>query len=138
MRVFPNSLEAINNSQYLAERCKTDWNFISSIFPEQSLKKTHKANKQLKKLVYEGAYIRYPNLSDTVKKRLEYELDIIIQKGFAPYFLVVADIVQQTKATIGRGSGAASVVSYCLFITQVDPFKRLTDLGSALARRPIQ
>ena len=50
-------------------------------------------------------------------------MGIIIQKGFSPYFLIVQDIVQQTRATIGRGSAAASVVSYCLFITQVDPLR---------------
>ncbi len=58
-----------------------------------------------------------------VTQRIEQELSIITEKGFAPYFLVVWDIVKQTNATIGRGSGAASIVSYCLFITQVDPLK---------------
>ena len=50
-------------------------------------------------------------------------MNLITQKGFGPYFLIVKDIVLQTKSTIGRGSAAASVVSYCLFITQVDPIK---------------
>lgn len=121
--LFPNSLEAINNSQYLAERCKTDWNYINTIFPEMSLKDTHRANRKLREQVYEGAKIRYPELTPPIKRRIEYELSIITQKGYAPYFLIVADIVRQTPATIGRGSGAASVVSYCLFITQVDPIK---------------
>ena len=48
---------------------------------------------------------------------------MITQKGFSPYFLVVEDIITQTRSTIGRGSAAASIVSYCLFITQVDPIK---------------
>ena len=120
---FPNSVDAINNSQYLAERCKTDWNYINTIFPEMSLKNTHRANQKLRKQVYEGAKIRYSELTPSIKQRIEYELTIITQKGYAPYFLIVADIVSQTPATIGRGSGAASVVSYCLFITQVDPIK---------------
>ncbi len=54
-------------------------------------------------------------------KRLERELAIIRDKGFAPYFLVVRDIVQQSKRTCGRGSAAASLVSYCLGITHVEP-----------------
>jgi len=54
---------------------------------------------------------------------LNIELELITQKGFSPYFLVVQDIICQTKTTIGRGSAAASVVSYCLFITQVDPVR---------------
>lgn len=124
IRLFPNSLEAINNSVYLAERCKTDWNFINTIFPNLSLKSNHKANQILRKLVYAGANKRYSdNLSQTVKNRIEYELYLITHKGFAPYFLIVYDIVKQTRATIGRGSAAASIVSYLLFITQVDPIK---------------
>jgi len=123
IKLFPNSLAAINNSQYLAERCKTDWNYMNTIFPGMSLKETHKANRKLRKLVHEGAKVRYGKVSEAIKERIEYELSLIFQKGYAPYFLVVRDIVKQTKATIGRGSGAASIVSYCLFITQVDPIK---------------
>ncbi len=148
--LFPNSLDAINNAQYLAERCKTDWQFLNTIFPNMDLKNTREASRKLRKLVYAGAEKRYGRLkmgnpienrdlrivnsehritnnnssaSSAVKKRINQELAIITEKGFAPYFLVVWDIVRQTNATIGRGSGAASIVSYCLFITQVDPLK---------------
>ena len=121
IRRFPNSLEAINNSSFLAERCKTDWNFVNTIFPGLNLKNQHRSNARLRKLVDKGARERYGTISDEVRQRIDYELELITQKGFAPYFLVVRDIVQQTKSTIGRGSAAASVVSYCLYITQVDP-----------------
>ncbi len=121
--LFPNSLDAINNAQYLADRCKTDWSYLNTIFPHMTLKETHGANKKLKDLVYAGAQKRYGEVTPVIRKRIEYELSLINQKGFAPYFLVVYDIVKQTRSTIGRGSGAASVVSYCLFITQVDPIK---------------
>ncbi len=70
-----------------------------------------------------GAEKRYTKITADIQDRIELELQIITSKGFAPYFLVVDDIVRQTRATIGRGSGAASIVSYCLFITQVDPIK---------------
>ncbi len=124
INLFPNSLEAINNSRYLAERCKTDWNFINTIFPNLSLKNTHQANTELRQLVKTGAKVRYDgSLSNKVEKRIDYEMSLISAKGFAPYFLIVHDIVKQTRATIGRGSGAASIVSYALFITQVDPIK---------------
>ena len=123
INLFPSSMAAINNSQYLAERCKTDWTYSNTIFPNLSLKNTHRANKTLRSLVTTGAQERYGNINGSLKKRINYELSLIIQKGFAPYFLIVRDIVQQTKSTIGRGSGAASVVSYCLYITQVDPLR---------------
>lgn len=123
IRLFPNSLEAINNSHYLAERCETDWNFKNTIFPNLSLKNTYQANIKLEQLVKKGAKTRYKTLSKKVENRIKYELSLISSKGFAPYFLIVHDIVKQTRATIGRGSGAASIVSYALFITQVDPIK---------------
>ena len=123
VRLFPNSLDALNNSQYLAERCKTDWSFINTIFPDLSLQKTNRADRKLRSLVYRGGEIRYGNITQSINDRIEYELELITQKGFSPYFLVVQDIVCQTKTTIGRGSAAASVVSYCLFITQVDPVR---------------
>ncbi len=123
INLFPNSLDAINNAQYLAERCKTDWRFLNTIFPGLSLKETNLANRQLRDLVYQGAKIRYGEITAPIKQRIEYELALITQKGFAPYFLIVHDIVKQTQTTIGRGSAAASLVSFCLFITQVDPIK---------------
>ena len=121
IQLFPNSLSALNNSQYLADRCKTDWTFINTIFPGLSLKDNYQSNKELKKRVYKGAKVRYEDISQEVDFRIKYELDIVIQKGFSTYFLIVQDIVMQTKSTIGRGSAAASIISYCLFITQVDP-----------------
>ena len=123
VKLFPNSLNALNNSRYLADRCKRDWSFINTVFPGLSLRETHESNKKLKDKVFSGAQKRYGEIDKNVRCRIEYELDIITQKGFAPYFLIVQDIVTQTRATIGRGSAAASIVSYCLFITQVDPLR---------------
>ena len=121
--LFPSSLDAINNSHYLAKRCKVEWSFINTIFPGLSLKDTFQANKKLREYTYQGAKKRYQKINSQLKSRIDYELNLITQKGFGPYFLIVKDIVLQTKSTIGRGSAAASVVSYCLFITQVDPIK---------------
>ncbi|SVB04696.1 uncharacterized protein METZ01_LOCUS157550, partial [marine metagenome] len=123
VKLFPNSLNALNNSRYLADRCKTDWSFINTVFPGLSLKDTYRANKDLKNKVYAGAKIRYGEINESICRRIQYELGIITQKGFSNYFLIVHDIVQQTRATIGRGSATASIVSYCLFITQVDPLR---------------
>ena len=125
VKLFPNSLDALNNSYYLADRCKKDWSFINTIFPGLLLKDTHNANEELKNKIYAGAKIRYGQVDGEIKKRIHYELEIIKQKGFAPYFLIVQDIVRQTRATIGRGSAAASIISYCLFITQVDPIRHM-------------
>ena len=68
-------------------------------------------------------------LSEVVVERLEHELHSITDMGFAAYFLIVRDIVKRSPRTCGRGSGAASLVAYCLRITTVDPIAHLTVLN---------
>ena len=77
----------------------------------------------LRQLTYEGARIRYKTITASIKERLDHELKIIDSKGFACYFLIVREIVAQASRTCGRGSGSGSVVSYCLFITNIDPIR---------------
>ena len=89
----------------------------------------------LKARAYEGAARRYGAVTRAVQERLDHELAIIRAKGFADYFLVVADIVARSPRTCGRGSAAASIVSYALGITHVDPvrydlyFERFLNMG---------
>lgn len=83
----------------------------------------------LRKLAYDGASERYPELTDEIKERLDFELNTIKTMGFPGYFLIVQDFVAAAKNELGvlvgpgRGSAAGSVVAYCLHITNVDPFK---------------
>jgi error-prone DNA polymerase len=89
----------------------------------------------LKKMAYEGAVRRYGAMTRPVQERLDRELTIIKAKGFAEYFLVVAEIVTRAPRTCGRGSAAASLVSYALGITHVDAvrydlyFERFLNMG---------
>jgi error-prone DNA polymerase len=83
----------------------------------------------------EGARRRYGEVTPPVRARLDHELAIIRAKGFADYFLVVQEIVRRSPRTAGRGSAAASIVSYCLGITHVEPighdlyFERFLNMG---------
>ncbi len=83
----------------------------------------------------EGARGRYGAVTPPVRDRLDHELAIIRAKGFAEYFLVVQEIVRRSPCTAGRGSAAASIVSYCLGITHVEPighdlyFERFLNMG---------
>lgn len=81
----------------------------------------------LEKLAFEGIHYRYPNCFETASERVEQELDIIDRLGFASYFLITWDIVRYSMSRgyyhVGRGSGANSVVAYCLKITNVDPIE---------------
>ncbi len=82
------------------------------------------ATVHLRNAAYEGARNRYGNdLSENVVDRLEHELAVIDRMGFSSYFLVVRDIVAKSPRICGRGSGAASLVAYCLGITNVCPVK---------------
>ncbi|MBT5858325.1 MAG: DNA polymerase III subunit alpha, partial [Flavobacteriales bacterium] len=85
-------------------------------------------NAYLKHLTYEGAKIRYPELSDETKERIDFELQVIENSGYPGYFLICADFIEQARRMDvsvgpGRGSAAGSVVAYCTRITNVDPIK---------------
>jgi len=80
--------------------------------------------RRLRQAAYEGARRRFgEELCEAVVERLENELHSITGMGFAAYFLIVQDIIQHSPRTCGRGSGAASLVAYCLGITNVCPLK---------------
>jgi error-prone DNA polymerase len=120
-RRYPHLVEALENTQRIASECSADMGIGRLVFPSLDTSDGRDDFEILKEACYRGAERRYGELSDSVLKRLEYELSIIKEKGFSTYFLVVRDIVQQSARTCGRGSAAASLVSYCLGITHVEP-----------------
>ncbi|MDX5349055.1 MAG: DNA polymerase III subunit alpha, partial [Hymenobacteraceae bacterium] len=86
------------------------------------------ADAFLRHLTYEGAAKRYTEVTDEVKERLDYELNIIETMGFAGYFLIVQDFINKGRdmgvaVGPGRGSAAGSAVAYCIGITNIDPIK---------------
>jgi error-prone DNA polymerase len=120
-RRYPHLPEALENAQRIAGNCSADTGIGAPVFPSFETPDGSDAFDYLRDQCYRGAERRYGELSDSVLKRLEHELAIIKDKGFASYFLVVQDIVRQSARTCGRGSAAASLVSYCLGITHVEP-----------------
>lgn len=120
-QAFPDCPEALEHTRRIADQCLHHLDFGGPIFPDFILPTGESAFQYLRRHCYEGAKKRYDQITKKVKERLEYELKIIREKGLAPYFLVVQDIVHQSRRTCGRGSAAASIVSYCLEITHVDP-----------------
>jgi len=120
---FPHVPHAMGNTLNIAQACYTDWSFRETIFPNfRQLSDAH-ASTRLQEKTYAGAQWRYGAPSSTVINRIEHELEVIREKGYAHYFLVVDEIVRQAPRTCGRGSAAASIVSYCLGITHVDPIR---------------
>lgn len=120
---LPHVPEAVANTRQIAEECHTDWDFKQTIFPSFRQLSSDAAFETLQRKTYEGAIWRYGTLSVIVRQRVEKELAVIHEKGYADYFLVVDEIVRQSPRTCGRGSAAASIVSYCLGITHVDPIR---------------
>ncbi|HUW70933.1 MAG TPA: DNA polymerase III subunit alpha [bacterium] len=114
---WPDALAATSK---IAALCPFDTVFDGFVFPEYK-SGDDDPGTVLRARVMDGAERRYGELSDGIIGRIDYELDIIGRKGFAPYFLVMDDIVAMSSRTCGRGSGAASIVAYALGITNVDP-----------------
>ncbi|MGB4068318.1 MAG: PHP domain-containing protein, partial [Nitrospira sp.] len=122
-RHLPHVPEAIANTRQIAKQCHTDWDFKQTIFPSFRQLSSDDAFETLQRKTYDGAIWRYGSLSVLVRERIEKELVVIRDKGYADYFLAVDEIVRQAPHTCGRGSAAASIVSYCLGITHVDPIR---------------
>ncbi len=120
--------EALQGMERMAERCRIadDPPWGSWAFPRYEGLCEEEAFALLEKKARAGALARYGAgvaASRAVEERLRRELGLIRSKGFASYFLVVEDIVKRFPITCGRGSAAASLVSYCLGITHVDPIR---------------
>jgi DNA polymerase-3 subunit alpha len=123
---FKGMEDAVDRSTEIAERCNVTLTLGSWVFPDFPTDKGKTHGDMLRDKAYRGLSARGLSKDDPeVAKRLEYELDIIIDKGFAPYFLVVSDLLTFAKnagiLTTTRGSAAGSLVSYATGITNVDP-----------------
>ena len=123
-RIFPECPEAIFNTQRIAEECRFEIPTGRPVFPRYD--PGVDSFSLLSRLVYRGARERYGKISPVVARRIRTELSVIRDKNFSDYFLIVWDIARNgspSRITCGRGSAANSIVSYCLFITQVEPLK---------------
>lgn len=125
--LFPDLPEALENSVKIAERCHVEITLGKWIMPKYIVPEGETLESYLEKLVWEGAKFRYGELTQEITERITYELDVIETKGYATYFLTVQDFVNWAKdqgisVGPGRGSAAGSVISYCLKITDIDPF----------------
>lgn len=124
--LFPDFPDAIENSVKIANKCDVEIPLGKWYFPIFNLPKGEKdENSYLTKLVYDRAESRVGKVTKDVKERIEHELGIICGKGYAPYFLIVMDLVNWAAdsgiVTNTRGSAAGSLVSFILGITTVNP-----------------
>ena len=119
--------DAIKNLNYIIENCNVDLQLGKLKFPLFQSSSYENSILLLKNLSFDGLKKRYDIITKKIEDRLNEELGVINDMGFADYFLVVWDISKEAKRrgmmTIGRGSAANSIVSYCLGFTEVDPIK---------------
>ena len=119
--VWPDTLRATHE---IAERLTFTGPRRDMILPPLPDSRNETTEHLLRQAAYTGARRRYgDDLPEPAVERLEHELRIIRQMGFSSYFLVVQDIVARSPRICGRGSGAASLVAYCMGITNVCPIK---------------
>ncbi|WP_127142170.1 DNA polymerase III subunit alpha [Flagellimonas marinaquae] len=124
---FPFILE---NTEKLLNKCSIHFDFSKDRKP-QNLKtflgSVEEDEQLLDQLCAEGLPYRYEEVNDSIKSRLDKELDLIKKMGFVSYFLINWEIVSEARRRgffyVGRGSGANSIVAYLLRITDVDPME---------------
>ena len=126
--LFPYALQALENTQKIADRCLVEIEFGVTKLPKYDVPDGYTSWEYLRKLCYEGLEKRYAERADELRERLDYELGTIKNMGYVDYFLIVWDFIKYAKdhgiaVGPGRGSAAGSIVSYCLGITTIDPIR---------------
>lgn len=125
--MFKDTPEAIANTVKIAEMCDLELDLGSWVFPALEIEKGKTYDEKLRELAYAGFEKLNIEKTPEVLERVEYELKIIVDKGYSPYFLVVGDLLHYAKEngilTTIRGSVAGSMVTYLIGITNVDPIE---------------
>ncbi|MGL6126568.1 DNA polymerase III subunit alpha, partial [Chryseobacterium artocarpi] len=125
--VFERYPQILKNTKEILAECRFEFDF-KKVKNKQFYTKS-KANdvKLLKRLAYSGLEKRYGNDHEVARKRVEKELKVIDELNFCSYFLITWDIIRYSNSMgfihVGRGSGANSIVSYCLGITDICPLE---------------
>ncbi len=126
--LFADTPEAVDNTSAIAKRCCVEFEFGNTILPRFETPDNENHDEYLRRLALSGLERLGKSNDEIYKRRIESELSIISEMGYTDYFLIVADYVGYAKTHDipvgpGRGSGAASLVAFCVGITDVDPIK---------------
>ena len=125
--LFADFPEVIKNTEKVIEKCSIDFDFNSIKNKKHFTGKPYDDKLLLEKLAFDGLDYRYGRKNKEAEKRVRPELEIIDKLGFSSYFLITWDIIRYSMSRgfyhVGRGSGANSIVAYCLKITDVDPIE---------------
>ena len=127
-RLFPNCEEAFENTTKIAQRCNLEFTFHEYHLPSFPVPEGYTNEAYFREICMMGFRERYQTPPQEYYDRLEYEIGVISRMGYVNYYLIVWDFIRYAKEQgipvgPGRGSGAASIVAYCMHITEVDPMK---------------
>ena len=126
--LFHYSQEALTNTVKIADRCNVELDFNTLHLPKFKVPEGYTNVQYLEKLCKEGLIERYTVITDSIRKRYEFEFNTIVNMGYTDYFLIVWDFIRFAKEKDievgpGRGSAAGSIISYALGIINVDPLE---------------
>ena len=126
--LFAKWPDAVERTEEIAKRCQVDFVFGETKLPRFPTEPGETSEQMLRRLCEAGLAELYQPVTDEARSRMEYELSVIIKMGYVDYFLIVWDFINYARSQNivvgpGRGSGAGSIVAYCLHITQLDPLK---------------
>ena len=127
--LFPDHPEAADNTLLIAERCNVEFDTTANHMPRFPVEPGDTEALAFEREVIAGLHSRYPDgLTPEIEARAKYEIDVITNKGFPGYYLVVADFVKWARDNgvrvgPGRGSGAGSLAAYAMRITDLDPIE---------------
>src|SRR5437660_5961432 len=127
-RLFPELPDALINSVRIAEQCSVDPLAYKAKLPTYIIPPDyHSQGEYLYALCLQGIKERFDEMNETIQKQLDYEFNMIVEKGFAPYFLIEWDFVNYARSQgircSARGSAAGSLLAYSLGITNIDPLR---------------
>lgn len=124
---FKDIPDALDNTKAVADKCNLQLELGKWLFPDFIVESGRTADDELRTLAYAGLERRQVELTPVVQQRLDYELDVIMTKGYSPYFLVVADLLRYAHEhgilTNIRGSVAGSMTTFLTGITNVNPIE---------------
>ena len=125
--IFKDIPEAVSNTIKIADMCNVEIDLGKWVFPDYKIEEGKSYETKMRELIEKGYEKLGIKESPEIKERVEYELAIIFNKGYTPYFLVVGDLLHYAKEhgilTTIRGSVAGSMVTYLLGITKVNPIE---------------
>ena len=126
--IFPDHEQAFYNTLAIRDKCSLNFQFGNPLLPPFDVPVGYDTDSYLEKLVWDGIKEKYPEITQVIKDRTEFEMQTIRNMHFAGYFLIVQDYINFARNTgipvgPGRGSAAGSIIAYALGITNVDPIR---------------